>query len=105
MQQEHKPETLILVPLTTILRIEKVDRSNTHFMFGGENSYSVDIYTKDFRRTFRFALNPDQHSRKDICDYLSSYINPPAPSVSLLEFCVNVFLARIRPFCKATCKG
>ncbi len=65
-----------MIPLATIAKYEKVDRQNTHFMFGGENSYSVDIFTKDFRRPIRFALEPSKHSRREICNYLSKYIFP-----------------------------
>ena len=38
-----------MLPLTTILKFEKVDRQNGTFMFGGDNSYAIDLFTKDFR--------------------------------------------------------
>jgi hypothetical protein len=38
------------IPLGCISRIEKIDRQNGHFMFGGgENKDSLDIHFKDFR--------------------------------------------------------
>jgi hypothetical protein len=42
-------DTEICVPLAAISRFEKVERQNSHFMFGGENCYALDIYAKDFR--------------------------------------------------------
>lgn len=79
-QQQKSPGILFLIPLTSIAKMEKVDRSNSHFMFGGELSYSLDIYSKEFRRKLRFSLTPGEHSRKEVCDYLRNYISPRSPS-------------------------
>lgn len=40
----------MMVPLASILRFDKVDKQNPGIFFGGESSYSLDIFTKDFRR-------------------------------------------------------
>eukprot|EP01116_Phalansterium_solitarium_P017227 TRINITY_DN4181_c1_g2_i1.p1 TRINITY_DN4181_c1_g2~~TRINITY_DN4181_c1_g2_i1.p1 ORF type:complete len:1134 (-),score=374.42 TRINITY_DN4181_c1_g2_i1:193-3594(-) len=67
-------EKPVSIPLAAIARFEKVDRQNNHFMFGGDTSYSIDIFAKDFRRTMRFALNPGKHSRPEVCNLLSRYV-------------------------------
>lgn len=50
----------------------------------GENSYSLEIFSKDFRRPFRFSLTPSKHVRRDICNLLSKYIFPTLNNVFAL---------------------
>jgi len=54
----------IRLPFSAILRFEKIDRQNSSFVFGSQNSYSFEIYTKDFRPVLRFSLDPSIHNRK-----------------------------------------
>lgn len=66
----------VMVPLASILRFDKVDKQNPGIFFGGESSYSLDIITKDFRRTMRFVFDPSKHQRRDICDIITSSLSP-----------------------------
>jgi myotubularin-related protein 1/2 len=75
-EEEDSRSEIVMIPFATIARFEKVDRQNTTFMFGGENSYSVDIYTKDFRRSLRFGFDPNKHSRLELCNILARCIFP-----------------------------
>lgn len=49
VEEETDKNDVIMIPFTTIGRFDKVDRQNASFMFGGENSYSIDIFSKDIR--------------------------------------------------------
>eukprot|EP01117_Protostelium_nocturnum_P010341 TRINITY_DN3718_c0_g1_i1.p1 TRINITY_DN3718_c0_g1~~TRINITY_DN3718_c0_g1_i1.p1 ORF type:complete len:928 (-),score=275.03 TRINITY_DN3718_c0_g1_i1:85-2868(-) len=67
----------VSLPLASIARFEKVDRQNSSvFSFGGENFYALDIFSKEFRRPIRFLLDPSQHQRRDIYNYLMKFVFP-----------------------------
>jgi hypothetical protein len=88
VSQETDKSDVIMIPFTMISKFDKVDRQNATFMFGGENSYSIDIFSKDIRypralpiklinsRTIRFAFDPNKHSRFELCNILNKCVFP-----------------------------
>ena len=69
--------------LGTISKIEKFGGAKSK----GENAYGIHIICKDIR-SIKFALKPENHSRRDVFEKLKQHAFPLSHRSSL--FCFNV---------------
>ena len=76
---------LIYLPLGTISKIEKFGGTKTK----GDNAYGIHIVCKDVR-SVKFALNPENHSRRDVFEKLKQHAFPLSNKAKLFCFDVKV---------------
>ena len=86
-RSNDKTPLLIYLPLGTISKIDKFGGAKSK----GENAYGIHIVCKDIR-SVKFALNPENHSRRDVFEKLKQNAFPLSNRNRLFCFDVKVCL-------------